>query len=272
MAAETLNPAVPAVQVKGLSVAYDSALALENVDLALPAGRLIAVVGPNGAGKSTLLRALVGSLKPTRGSVSIHGQDAERQRRSGQIAYMPQHEQVDWDFPLTVGDVVLCGRYGRIRLEGGWRRFLLPAMVSDRHQNAVREALEAVDMHDNMDQPIETLSGGQRKRALLARALAQQARLLLLDEPLVGVDRRSEELIMAVLRDQRSQARTVVMVTHDIASARRDADFAVLINRGVVGTGDPAATLSEDMITRTATAAWLSNQRKRSEHDALEMA
>ncbi len=272
MAAETPNQAVPAVQVAGLTVAYDSALALDNVDLALPAGRLIAVVGPNGAGKSTLLRTLVGSLKPTRGSVFIHGQDAERQRRSGQIAYMPQHEQVDWDFPLSVRDVVLCGRYGRIRLEGGWRRFLLPAMVSDRHQNAVREALEAVDMHDNMDQPIETLSGGQRKRVLLARALAQDARLLLLDEPLVGVDRRSEDLIMQVLCRQRDQGRTVVMVTHDIVGARRDADFAVLINRRVVGTGDPHDLLSDDMISRTATAAWLSNRGQRYQADTLEVA
>jgi len=272
MVTEALKNELLAVEIDGLSVAYDSSLVLDQLDLMLPAGRLVAVVGPNGAGKSTLLRTLVGSLKPTRGSVRIHGEPAEAQRRAGHIAYMPQHELVDWDFPLSVGELVLSGRYGRIRMEGGWRRFLLPSMAAKSHQAVVREALAAVDMEQRLDQPIDTLSGGQRKRALLARALAQQARLLLLDEPLVGVDRRSEELIMAVLRDQRSQARTVVMVTHDIASARRDADFAVLINRGVVGTGDPAATLSEDMITRTATAAWLSNQRKRSEHDALEMA
>ncbi len=272
MEAEQRNQAVPAVEIADLSVAYDSALALDKVDLALPAGQLIAVAGPNGAGKSTLLRTLVGSLKPRSGRVLIHGEDAERQRRSGQIAYMPQHEQVDWDFPLSVGDVVLCGRYGRMRMEGGWRRFLLPVMASDRHRDAAREALQAVDMEDNIDRPIETLSGGQRKRVLLARALAQDARLLLLDEPLVGVDRRSEELIMRVLCRQRDQGRTVVMVTHDIAGARRDADFAVLINRRVVGAGDPNKLLSDDMISRTATDAWLSNRGKRYSPDLLEIA
>ncbi|TVS09996.1 MAG: metal ABC transporter ATP-binding protein [Wenzhouxiangella sp.] len=272
MTAERASQSVPAVQIKGLSVAYDSELVLDHIDLSLPAGRLIAVVGPNGAGKSTLLRTLVGSLKPSSGSVHVHGQAAERQRRAGQIAYMPQHEQVDWDFPLSVRDVVLSGRYGRIRMEGGWRRFLLPVMASDRHQEAVREALKAVDMHNHEQQPIETLSGGQRKRVLLARALAQDARLLLLDEPLVGVDRRSEELIMEVLRGQRDQGRTVVMVTHDIAGARRDADIAVLINRCVVGTGDPDKLLSDDMISRTATAAWLSNREKRYQPDTLEVA
>ena len=271
MAAEPANQSIPAVQVKGLSVGYDAALALDNIDLSLPAGQLISLVGPNGAGKSTLLRALVGSLKPSSGSVRIHGDDAERQRRRGQIAYMPQHEQVDWDFPLSVRDVVMSGRYGRIRMEGGWRRFLPPSLVAQDHRLAVHEALAAVDLLESMQQSIDTLSGGQRKRVLLARALAQDARLLLLDEPLVGVDRRSEALIMEVLRQARSQGRTVVMVTHDIAGARQDSDFAVLINRRVVGAGDPRTLLTDDMLSRTATAAWLSNRRARHPSDALEL-
>ena len=272
MVTEALKHKLVAIDIQDLAVAYDSTLVLDQIDLALPAGQLVALVGPNGAGKSTLLRTLVGSLKPTRGSVRIHGEPAEAQRRAGQIAYMPQHELVDWDFPLSVGELALSGRFGRVRAEGSWRRFLLPSMVSDRHRQAARRALEAVDMLDYADQPIETLSGGQRKRVLLARALAQNARVLLLDEPLVGVDQRSEGLIMEILRQQRSEGRTVVMVTHDIAGARQDADFAVLINRRVVGSGDPKTLLSDEMISRTATAAWLSNKGQRSQSEVFELA
>ena len=271
MVAEALEQHPVAVEITELSVAYESSMVLDHIDLSLPAGQLVAVVGPNGAGKSTLLRTLIGSLKAKGGSVLIYGEPADIQRRNGQIAYMPQHELVDWDFPLSVGELVLSGRFGCIRREGGWRRFLLPSLAAEPHRQAARQALEAVDMAERMDQPIDTLSGGQRKRVLLARTLAQDARLLLLDEPLVGVDRRSEELIRSVLRDQRDQGRTVVMVTHDIVGARADADFAVLINRHVVGSGDPARILSDDMITRTATAAWLSNRRRHSEHNALEL-
>ncbi|MCA1779088.1 MAG: ATP-binding cassette domain-containing protein, partial [Xanthomonadaceae bacterium] len=176
------------------------------------------------------------------------------------------------DFPLSVRDVVLSGRYGRIRTEGGWRRFLPPSLAADQHRHAVDEALEAVAMLDSRDRPIDTLSGGQRKRVLLARSLAQDASLLLLDEPLVGVDRRSETLIMKVLQQARDQGRTVVMVTHDIAGARRDTDFAVLINRCVVGSGDPRRILTDELISRTAAAAWLNNPQSRSEPEPLELA
>ncbi|MEE4637651.1 MAG: metal ABC transporter ATP-binding protein [Wenzhouxiangella sp.] len=267
---ESEQGAVPAVQVEGLSVAYGSALALDKVDLILPAGQLISVVGPNGAGKSTLLRALVGSLEPVAGTVRIFGVDAEHQRRLGQIAYMPQQEQVDWDFPLSVRDVVMSGRFGRMRIEGGVRRFLPMALAPQRHRNAVSQALEAVDMHQDINRSIDTLSGGQRKRVLLARALAQDARLLLLDEPLVGVDQRSEALIMAVLQQARDQGRSVVMVTHDIDGARRDSDFAVLINQTVVDSGDPRKMLTDELLSRTATAAWLGNEPSARAPEPLE--
>lgn len=266
---EAWSGATPAVSVKGLSVVYDRTPALQDVNLSLPAGQLITVVGPNGAGKSTLLRALVGSLTPTSGTVLVHGESAELQRRRSQIAYMPQQEQIDWDFPLSVWDVVMSGRYGRIRRVGGWRRFMPPSLISGEHQSAVLRALEDVDMDDQRHKSIDALSGGQRKRVLLARALTQDARLLLLDEPLVGVDRDSETLIMKVLREARSQGRTVVMVTHDITSARRDADYAVLINRSVVATGDPGETLTDDMLSRTATTTWLSNNHHHARPEAI---
>jgi manganese/iron transport system ATP-binding protein len=267
--AKSHNLAVPAVSVEGLSVGYGSTLVLDGVDLVLPSAQLICLVGPNGAGKTTLLKTLVGSLRPSSGRILVHGHDAESARRQGLIAYMPQHEQIDWDFPLSVYDVVLSGRYGQIMTEGGWRRFLPASMVASRHRQAVEQALASVDMVGNQDQSIDSLSGGQRKRVLLARALVQDASLLVLDEPLVGVDRRSETLIVDVLCRARDEGKTVVMVTHDIVSARRDADFAVLINRQIVGVGTPEDMLTDDLLSRTATAAWLSN-RDRTANEALE--
>ncbi|TVP56378.1 MAG: metal ABC transporter ATP-binding protein [Halomonadaceae bacterium] len=246
-----------AVIVTDLSIAYDSKPVLSGLNLNLPANRLITLVGPNGAGKSTLLRVLAGSLTPSTGSVTVLGRTAEAQRKESLIAYMPQQEQIDWDFPLSVWDVVLSGRYGRIRQEGGWRRFLPLSLTPAVHRQAARKALEDTGLMDLRHSAIDTLSGGQRKRVLLARALAQDARLLLLDEPLVGVDQVSENLIMSVLRQARDQGRTVVMVTHDIISARRDADHVVLINRKVVGEGPPGDMLTDDMLSRVATVNWI---------------
>lgn len=246
-----------AVVVSDLSVAYDGAPVLAELNLRLPAHRLITLVGPNGAGKSTLLRVLAGSLTPSTGRVQVLGHSAESQRRESQIAYMPQQEQIDWDFPLSVWDVVLSGRYGRIRQEGGWRRFLPLSLTGASHREAAFAALEDTGLLDLRHSAIDTLSGGQRKRVLLARALCQDARLLLLDEPLVGVDQVSENLIISVLLKARDQGRTVVMVTHDIVGARRDADHVVLINRKVVGEGPPDQMLTDDMLSRVATVNWI---------------
>ncbi|MDX1587847.1 MAG: metal ABC transporter ATP-binding protein, partial [Oleiphilaceae bacterium] len=224
---------------------------------------LITLVGPNGAGKSTLLRVLAGSLTPSSGDVRVLGYSAESQRKESQIAYMPQQEQIDWDFPLSVWDVVLSGRYGRIRQEGGWQRFLPLSLVRTSHREATLRALQDTGLMDLRHNAIDTLSGGQRKRVLLARALSQDARLLLLDEPLVGVDQVSENLIMTVLRKARDQGRTVVMVTHDIVGARRDADHVVLINRKVVGEGPPDQMLTEEMLSRVATVNWIGDSLDR---------
>lgn len=259
-----INPSRPpadsgnsAVSICDLTVAYDREPVLAGVDLELPAGRLITVLGPNGAGKSTLLRVLAGTLKPLRGEIRVYGHTIEDERRLSRIAYMPQQEQLDWDFPLSVRDVVLSGRYGHIRREGGWRRFLPPSLIRGEHQAAVRRALQDTDMLGRQYQSIDSLSGGQRKRVLLARALVQEASLLLLDEPLAGVDNASEELIMRVLRQARDQGRTVLMVTHDVIGARKSADHVVLINRQVVGQGPPDALLSDDMLARVATINWI---------------
>jgi manganese/iron transport system ATP-binding protein len=233
---------VPAVLTEGLGAGYGRVVALDDVDLVLPEGELIAILGPNGAGKSTLFRLLTGMMRPTRGRIRLLGGSVEAARRASLIAYMPQNEQLDWDFPVRVRDVVTSGRLGRLRAEGGVRRFLPWRVAAEAHHRAVDEALRAVHMHDLADRPIGALSGGQRKRALLARALAQDARLLLLDEALAGVDRDTEQLIHAVLLRARDEGRTLLLITHDLAAAEI-ADRVVLLNRRVVASGRPAEVL-----------------------------
>lgn len=251
-----LTPKPMAVEVKRLSAAYDGQPVLEDVDIALPAGKWTAIIGPNGAGKSTLFRILLGVMKPLRGEVTVHGEDPARQRRLGHIAYMAQQEAVEWDFPISVQDTVLTGRFGHMRTDPWWRRLLPPRWAESRHWDVVHRCLEAVNMRDFASRPIGALSGGQKKRVLLARALAQEARLLLLDEPLAGVDAASERLILDLLARQRAAGRTVVMVTHDMDSARRYADQVLLINRTIVGMGAPDNMLVDEMLARTAVAGW----------------
>ena len=226
--------------------------AVRDVNLEIPAGELVAVVGPNGAGKSTLLRFFMGLMRPRCGRLSVVGADAGDARRSGVVAYMPQHEAIDWDFPATVAEVVFSARYGQLRRAGGWRRFMPRRWAGREHNEALRRALDSVAMADRAGHHIGTLSGGQKKRVLLGRVLAQEARLLLLDEPLVGVDRASEALIFQVMRDLRAEGRTVVLVTHDVAAAQEHADRVVLFNRTVVASGRPDEVLTDELLLRTA--------------------
>jgi manganese/iron transport system ATP-binding protein len=232
-----------AVAAEGLSAAYGRVAALEEVDLVLPEGELVVIVGPNGAGKSTLFRLLTGIMRPTAGTIRLFGGPVAAARRASLIAYMPQNEQLDWDFPVRVRDVVMSGRLGRLRAEGAIRRLLPSHFAPEPHHRAVHEALLAVQMLELADRPIGALSGGQRKRALLARALAQDARLLLLDEALAGVDRDTEQVIHAVLRRARDEGRTLVLITHDLATAAEIADRVVLLNRTVVASGRPGEVL-----------------------------
>ncbi len=226
--------------------------AVRDVDLGLPAGELVAVVGPNGAGKSTLLKLFMGLMHPRHGRLTVLGGDPAEVRRSGAVAYMPQHEAIDWDFPATVREVVFSARYGHLRRAGGWRRFMPRRWAGSEHREALERALSAVAMTDRGGSHIGTLSGGQKKRVLLARSLAQDARLLLLDEPLVGVDGASEALIFQVMRDLRREGRTVVLVTHDVAAARRHADRVILFNRTVVASGPPDEVLTDELLLLTA--------------------
>ncbi|EWH02301.1 metal ABC transporter ATP-binding protein [Halomonas sp. BC04] len=183
---------VPAIEARGLYAAYQDQPVLMDVSLSLPQGKWSAIIGPNGAGKSTLFNLLIGNLSPLRGELRVFNEPAAMHRRAGHIAYMAQRENMEWDFPISVWETVMTGRYGLMRTDPLWRRLLPQRWSNPAHAAAVEEALEAVDMASYARQPIGALSGGQKKRVLLARALAQQASILLLDEPLAGVDSPSE--------------------------------------------------------------------------------
>lgn len=223
-----------AVRLNGVSAGYDHRLALEDVNLAIPAGSLLAVIGPNGAGKSTLLKIMAGLLKPRAGTIEILGgpPGAHAQR----VAYVPQAEVVDWEFPVSVGEIVMMGRVPSI----GILRSPGPA---DRA--AVAGALATVGMDGLVSSRIGTLSGGQRRRVFLARALASDPDLYLLDEPVTGVDATTQEDLMDVLEAEARAGKTVVATTHDLACAAHRFQQAALVNRRVVAVG-PAKDLVLD--------------------------
>ncbi|GGC83315.1 metal ABC transporter ATP-binding protein [Vreelandella lutescens] len=250
-----LTQSAAAIEVKGVYAAYQRQPVLEDIHLSLPAGRWTAIVGPNGAGKSTLFHVLTGSMRPLRGHVNAFGQAIEHHRKAGRIAYMAQREAIEWDFPISVWETVMSARYGHMRQDAWWRRLLPVRWHEPRHRQAVEKALDDVNMLAFADRPIGALSGGQKKRVLLARALAQEASILLLDEPLAGVDPPSEQLILEVLKREREAGRTIVMVTHDMPGARRYVDHVVLINRFIRGEGTPDEMLSDSKLAELAVSA-----------------
>ncbi|GAA3692345.1 metal ABC transporter ATP-binding protein [Zhihengliuella alba] len=225
-----------AIEVQGVSVHYGTVRALDRVDFALETGELCGLIGVNGSGKSTLFKTLMGLVAPAAGSVALFGRGPAAARRSGLITYVPQAEDVDWTFPVSVRDVVMMGRYGRM---GRARR----PRADDR--DAVADALVRVDLAGLADRQIGQLSGGQRKRAFVARGIAQGAELLLLDEPFAGVDAASERLIMDELRRLTGEGRTILMSTHDLAGVPEYCSRALLLQQRVVASGAPADVLTE---------------------------
>ena len=226
--------APPVVAVDRLVVAYGPTRALEGVDLAIRPGLVHGLIGMNGSGKSTLFKALMGLVRPSSGTVALFGADPREARRRGRVAYAPQDEDVDDAFPVSVRDVVSMGRYGRL---GATRRL----RAEDRA--AVDAALERCELTPFADRQIGALSGGQRKRAFVARGLAQEAELLLLDEPFAGVDKRSEATITALLRSLAAEGRTILVSTHDLVAVPALCDELALINRRIVAQGTPDETL-----------------------------
>jgi ABC-type Mn2+/Zn2+ transport system ATPase subunit len=214
------------VWLSDVTAGYGERVALEHVTVAVEPGSLLAVVGPNGAGKSTLLKLMAGLARPWSGRIQVLGGPPGREAR--RVAYVPQAELVDWAFPVTVEDVVMMGRFprlGRVRRSG----------PDDRR--AVRDALEQVQMDGHLGTQIGALSGGQRRRVFLARALAAEPDLFLLDEPVTGIDATTQELLMDLLEAQAARGKTVVATTHDLACAAGRFQQVLAVNRTVVAYG-----------------------------------
>lgn len=213
------------IELDAVTVHYGDVCALDDVSLRVDRGRVCGLIGMNGSGKSTLFKSIMGVVRPDRGRVLIHGVEPALARRRGGLGYVPQSEDVDWAFPVSVADVVMMGRYGH---QGLTRR------VRSGDRRAVAEALERVELTEYADRQIGQLSGGQKKRAFLARGIAQEAEVLLLDEPFAGVDKRSEQTIVGLLRGLAADGRTVVVSTHDLHALPALADEAILLMRRVL--------------------------------------
>ena len=215
--------------VEGATVTYRTGLAaLKDASFSIPKGSITALVGVNGSGKSTLFKAIMGFVPLAAGSVSIMGQPAGRALKRNVVAYVPQAEEVDWNFPVLVEDVVMMGRYGHMN-------FL--RMPSARDRAMVDEALARVNMSAYRKRQIGELSGGQKKRVFLARALAQEGQVILLDEPFTGVDVTTEDAIIALLGQLRDEGRVMLVSTHNLGSVPEFCDRAVLLNRTVLASG-----------------------------------
>ena len=215
--------------VSDVAVTYRNGVtAIRDMSFALPRGTITALVGVNGSGKSTLFRAIMGFVPLAKGSVAIFGEPAGRALKRNIVAYVPQAEEVDWNFPVLVEDVVMMGRYGHMN-------FL--RIPSERDREMVDTALKRVGMAAYRKRQIGELSGGQKKRVFLARALAQEGQVILLDEPFTGVDVRTEEAIITLLQALREEGRIMLVSTHNLGSVPRFCDRAVLINRTVLAAG-----------------------------------
>ena len=237
----TTSPtAISPLEIHDLTVSYNRRPVLWDIDFTVPEGKLIAVVGPNGAGKSTLIKAAMGLIPTASGYVRFFGQDLAESRQ--RVAYVPQRTTVDWDFPTDALDVVLMGRYGRLRLFQRPRR----ADVEAAH-----EALQNVGMEGFAHRQISQLSGGQQQRVFLARALAQDAELYLMDEPFAGVDAASEAAIVELLRQMRASGKTVIVVHHDLQTVQDYFDWVLLLNMRLVAFGPMETTFTNGLLQKT---------------------
>jgi ABC-type Mn2+/Zn2+ transport system ATPase subunit len=223
-----------AVRLREVTVDYGRMRALDCVDLTLPFGSALGIVGPNGSGKSTLLKTIAGLVEPRSGILEVLG-TTPRELPPGSIAYVPQIEAVDWSFPVNVWDVVAMGRFPRIKPFG---RF------SARDREAVSNALDALRLADLRDRHISQLSGGQQQRVFVARAIAQDPRILLLDEPTTGVDAATEESLRELVRGLVSQGLPVLMTTHDLDRASEWFDRLVVLDHHILADGEPAEVLA----------------------------
>jgi ABC-type Mn2+/Zn2+ transport system ATPase subunit len=229
-----------AVDIQAVTVGYDQRPALTDVTLSVREGSLLAVIGPNGAGKSTLLKLIAGIIKPWTGRLTVLGRPPGSS--AGRIAYLPQAEAVDWEFPVTVAEVVMMGRYGKLG-------FLREPRRHDRE--LVAQALDKVGMGEAIDRQIGALSGGQRRRVFLARAIAAEPDLYLLDEPVTGVDATTQEDLMDVLEREARAGKTVIATTHDLICAAQRFHQAAFINGRLVAQGPANLVLDQQLLAET---------------------
>jgi manganese/iron transport system ATP-binding protein len=226
------------LDVKNITVTYKNGhTAIHDTSFSLPRGTITALVGVNGSGKSTLFKSIMGFVSLAAGSVEILGLPVKKALKSNQVAYVPQSEEIDWNFPVLVEDVVMMGRYGHMNI-------FRHAKPND-HQ-MVEMALSRVGMESFRGRQIGELSGGQKKRVFLARALAQESQIVLLDEPFTGVDVKTEEQIMALLREMRSEGKVILVSTHNLGSVPEFCDRAVLINRTVLASGTTKSVFTQE--------------------------
>lgn len=230
-----------AIKAKNIWVSYDETPVLRDLSVTLPKGKLTAIIGPNGAGKSTLIEALLGFIQVDSGEL-IYEDNQSKDQAMKSISYVPQKQAVDWNFPATVFDVVLMGRYGK----GGFFN-----RINQEDKDIAMEKLKVVSMEDFADRQINQLSGGQKQRVFLARALASEPDTFLLDEPLAGVDMKTEKIIMSLLRELTQSGKTVVLVHHDLHTVRDYFDNVVFLNHTVLAQGPVETTFTEENIDRT---------------------
>jgi manganese/zinc/iron transport system ATP- binding protein len=228
------------LEIHDLTVAYHKKPVLWGVDLVVPRGKLVGIIGPNGAGKSTLIKAAMGMLPLSSGWVKVFGAPVKKNLR--RVGYVPQRESVDWDFPVSVMDVVLMGRYGRLGL---LRR------PSRQDRDIARECLNKVNMLPYAERQISNLSGGQQQRVFLARALAQESDLYFMDEPFSGVDAATESAIVTLLHELKDKGKTLLVVHHDLPTARNYFDMLLLLNMRVVAFGPTEDVFTHDLLQKT---------------------
>jgi manganese/zinc/iron transport system ATP- binding protein len=238
--APVTDPAELPIEVHDLTVAYHKKPVLWGIDLEIPKGKLVGIIGPNGAGKSTLIKSIMGLLPLSSGWVKIFGEPFKKNLK--RVGYVPQRESVDWDFPVSVMDVVLMGRYGKLGL---FRR------PGKKDREIARDCLEKVKMLPYANRQIANLSGGQQQRVFLARALAQESDLYLMDEPFAGVDAATESAIMDIMHELKDRGKTLIVVHHDLPTARNYFDMLILLNMRLVAFGPTEEVFNYELLQKT---------------------
>ncbi len=239
------------IQIQELEMAYQGNVVLESLSVDFPSGEIIGIIGPNGSGKTTLLKGILGLISKEKGTVLFFQQPIEKVR--SRIAYVPQRESVDWDFPASVYDVVAMGRLHPTKI---WQR------TTSQDKSIISDSISKVGLDLFTNRQIGQLSGGQQQRVFLARALAQQADLILMDEPFVGIDMASQESILAVLQELRDAGKTIAMVHHDLSAVATYFDSVLLLNNKKVAFGDTKSILVPEIVSLAYGNSFLFQQKK----------